>query len=69
MTDRDAAQALEEQPFASSEMGESMDADLLPELSGGDHVVGRTDSGLTSGGCQCGSYCGIPSGQDVGDGS
>ena len=25
---------LVDQPFASSEMGESMDADLLPELSG-----------------------------------
>ena len=27
-------QALEEQPFAPSEMGESMDTDLLPKLSG-----------------------------------
>ena len=38
----------------SSEMGDSMDADLLPELSGGDqggsHVVGETYGGLTSGG-------------------
>ena len=31
---RPGAQHLEEQPFASSEMGESMDTDLMPELSG-----------------------------------
>ena len=34
VADRDVPQALEEQPFASSEMGESMHMDLLPELSG-----------------------------------
>ena len=34
MTDRDVPQVLEEQRFASSEMGESMDTDLLPELPG-----------------------------------
>ena len=34
VADRDVPQALEQQPFASSEMGESMDTDLLPELSG-----------------------------------
>ena len=33
MADRDVPLVLEEQPFASSEMGESMDTDLLPELS------------------------------------
>ena len=33
VADRDVPQALEEQPFASSEMGESMDTDLLPELA------------------------------------
>ena len=30
----DASSVLQDQPFASSEMGDSMDADLLPELSG-----------------------------------
>ena len=30
----DASSVLLDQPFASSEMGDSMDADLLPELSG-----------------------------------
>ena len=30
----DSTTALLDQPFASSEMGDSMDADLLPELSG-----------------------------------
>ena len=32
--DTDAQSALVDQPFATSEMGDSMDADLLPELSG-----------------------------------
>ena len=32
--DMDSTSALLDQPFASSEMGDSMDADLLPELSG-----------------------------------
>ena len=32
--DVDSTSALLDQPFASSEMGDSMDADLLPELSG-----------------------------------
>ena len=30
----DASSVLQDQPFASSDMGDSMDADLLPELSG-----------------------------------
>ena len=30
----DTSSVLLDQPFASSEMGDSMDADLLPELSG-----------------------------------
>ena len=34
VADRDVPQVLEEQPFAASKMGESMDTDLLPELSG-----------------------------------
>ena len=34
VADVDTTLALDEQPFASSEMGESMDAHLLPELSG-----------------------------------
>ena len=33
-TDVEIASVLTDQPFASSEMGDSMDADLLPELSG-----------------------------------
>ena len=32
--DADAQSLLVDQPFATSEMGDSMDADLLPELSG-----------------------------------
>ena len=32
--DVDSTTVLLDQPFASSEMGDSMDADLLPELSG-----------------------------------
>ena len=32
--DADAQSSLVDQPFATSEMGDSMDADLLPELSG-----------------------------------
>ena len=34
VSDVDATSVLLDQPFASSEMGDSMDADLLPELSG-----------------------------------
>ena len=34
MVDADAQSSLVDQPFATSEMGDSMDADLLPELSG-----------------------------------
>ena len=37
--DVDSTTALLDQPFASSEMGDSMDADLLPELSGETWVV------------------------------
>ena len=65
--ERDAPQALEEQPFASSEMGESMDTELLPELSGETWVASTLLDGLTD--CRYGSYCGIPSGQDVSNGS
>ena len=32
--DADSSSGLLDQPFASSAMGDSMDADLLPELSG-----------------------------------
>ena len=50
----DASSVLLDQPFASSEMGDSMDADLLPELSGETWVaatyVGGAYGGLTSGG-------------------
>ena len=34
MVELDSSSVLQDQPFASSEMGDSMDADLLPELSG-----------------------------------
>ena len=34
VADLDASSVLLDQPFASSEMGDSMDADLFPELSG-----------------------------------
>ena len=47
MAERDVPQALEEQPFASSEMGESMDTDLLPELSGKTWVASALLDGLT----------------------
>ena len=46
MTDRDVPQVLEEQRFASSEMGESMDTDLLPELSGETWVASTLLDGL-----------------------
>ena len=52
--ERDAPLALEEQPFAPSEMGESMDTDLLPELLGETLVASTLLDGLTdftSGGC------------------
>ena len=44
----DPVLALVEQPFASSEMGESMDADLLPELSGETCVATTLLEGLTA---------------------
>ena len=46
VADRDVPQALEEQPFASSEMGESMDTELLPELLGETWVVSTLFDGL-----------------------
>ena len=49
VADRDVLQVLEEQPFASSEMGESMDTDLLPELSGETWVASTLLDGLTAG--------------------
>ena len=48
VADRDVPQVLEEQPFASSEMGESMDTDLLPELSGETWVASMLLDGLTT---------------------
>ena len=48
VADRDVPHALEEQPFASSEMGESMDTDLLPELSGETWVASTLLDGLTA---------------------
>ena len=48
VADRDVLQVLEEQPFASSEMGESMDTDLLPELPGETWVVPTLLDGLTA---------------------
>ena len=48
VADRDVPQVLEEQPFASSEMGESLDMDLLPELSGETRVASTLLDGLTA---------------------
>ena len=48
VADLDTTLALVEQPFASSEMGESMDADLLPELSGETWVAATLLEGLTA---------------------
>ena len=48
VADRDVPLVLEEQPFASSEMGESMDTDLLPELSGETWVASTLLDGLTA---------------------
>ena len=44
----DATSVLLDQPFASSEMGYSMDADLLPELSGETWVASTLLEGLTA---------------------
>ena len=55
--------AFPDQPFTSSEMGDSMDADLLPELSlGGGHVVGGTYRRFATGWIKSGPYCGISAG-------
>ena len=49
----DTQSVLVDQPFATSEMGDSMDADLLPELFWGDvgglGLIGRTHGGPTAG--------------------
>ena len=72
VADLDTTSAQLDQPFASSEMGKSMDADLLPELSGETWVaatlLGGTNGGLAPGMSRPRSYCGIPSGHDSGDG-
>ena len=44
----DTSSALLDQPFPSSEMGDSMDADLLPELSGETWVAATLLEGLTA---------------------
>ena len=44
----DASSVLLDQPFASSEMGDSMDADLLPELSGETWVAATLSEGRTA---------------------
>ena len=49
VSDVDAMTVLLDQPFASSEMGDSMDADLLPELSGETWVAATLLEGLTAG--------------------
>ena len=46
VADLDATSVLLDQPFASSEMGDSMDADLLPELSGETWVAATSLEGL-----------------------
>ena len=43
----DTSSVLLEQPFSSSEMGDSMDAELLPELSGETWVAATLLEGLT----------------------
>ena len=48
VADRDVPQVLEEQPFALSEMGESMDTDLLSELSRETWVASTLLDGLTA---------------------
>ena len=48
VADFDTTLTLVEQPFASSEMGEFMDADLLPELSGETWVAATLLEGLTA---------------------
>ena len=48
MAELDASSVLLDQPFASSEMGDSMDADLLPELSGETWVAATLLEGLTA---------------------
>ena len=48
VADRDVPQVMEEPPFASSEMGESMDTDLLPELSGETWVASTLLDKLTA---------------------
>ena len=46
--DVDSTTVLLDQPFASSEMGDSMDADVLPELSGETWVAAKLLEGLTA---------------------
>ena len=41
VNDVDSRTVLLDQPFASTEMGDSMDADLVPELSGETWVAAR----------------------------
>ena len=48
VADVDATTLLLDQPFASSEMGDSMDADLLPELSGETWVAATLLERLTA---------------------
>ena len=48
VADLDTTSTLVDQPFASSAMGESMDADSLPELSGETWVVATLLEGLTA---------------------
>ena len=48
VTDVDATTVLPDQPFASSEMGDSMDADLLPELFGVTWLAATLLEGLTA---------------------
>ena len=47
VVDLDTSSVLLDQPFASSEMGDSMDADLLPELFGENWVAATLLEGLT----------------------
>ena len=71
MADRDVPLVLEEQPCASSEMGQSMNTGLLPEMSGKPSVASTLLDGLRADLLPAGAdlYLIVASRQDIGDGS
>ena len=66
VNDVDTTTVLLDQPFASLEMGDSMDSDLLPELSGETWMAAtlleETYSRFATGWIKSGPYCGISAG-------